>query len=201
MNLPNKITITRILMIPLFVLFYYLTQLNHNLLYAAIVFALAAFTDFLDGYIARKYNLVTDLGKFLDPIADKVLVLTAFMLMLTGVNGTVLPALSGGICVILVIARELIVSSFRMVAASKNAVIAADKLGKIKTFSQDFAILFLLVGRAFSGYSMTNPNNIDAFAVIYLIGFGLMIFSTVMTVISGFNYIYKNRAVLQDTAK
>lgn len=201
MNLPNKITITRILMIPLFVLFYYLTQLNHNLLYAAIVFALAAFTDFLDGYIARKYNLVTDLGKFLDPIADKVLVLTAFMLMLTDVNGTVLPALSGGICVMLVIARELIVSSFRMVAASKNAVIAADKLGKIKTFSQDFAILFLLVGRAFSDYSMTNPNSIDAFAVIYLIGFGLMIFSTVMTVISGFNYIYKNRAVLQDTAK
>ena len=201
MNLPNKITITRILMIPLFVLFYYLTQLNHNLLYAAIVFALAAFTDFLDGYIARKYNLVTDLGKFLDPIADKVLVLTAFMLMLTGVNGTILPALSGGICVILVIARELIVSSFRMVAASKNAVIAADKLGKIKTFSQDFAILFLLVGRAFSDYSMTNPNSIDAFAVIYLIGFGLMIFSTVMTVISGFNYIYKNLAVLQDTAK
>ena len=201
MNLPNKITITRILMIPLFVLFYYLTQLNHNLLYAAIVFALAAFTDFLDGYIARKYNLVTDLGKFLDPIADKVLVLTAFMLMLTDVNGTILPALSGGICVILVIARELIVSSFRMVAASKNAVIAADKLGKIKTFSQDFAILFLLVGRAFSDYSMTNPNGIDAFAVIYLIGFGFMIFSTVMTVISGFNYIYKNRAVLQDTAK
>ena len=201
MNLPNKITITRILMIPLFVLFYYLTQLNHNLLYAAIVFALAAFTDFLDGYIARKYNLVTDLGKFLDPIADKVLVLTAFMLMLTDVNGAILPALSGGICVILVIARELIVSSFRMVAASKNAVIAADKLGKIKTFSQDFAILFLLVGRAFSDYSMTNPNSIDAFAVIYLIGFGLMIFSTVMTVISGFNYIYKNRAVLQDTAK
>lgn len=201
MNLPNKITITRILMIPLFVLFYYLTQLNHNLLYAAIVFALAAFTDFLDGYIARKYNLVTDLGKFLDPIADKVLVLTAFMLMLTDVNGTILPALSGGICVILVIARELIVSSFRMVAASKNAVIAADKLGKIKTFSQDFSILFLLVGRAFSDYSMTNPNSIDAFAVIYLIGFGLMIFSTVMTVISGFNYIYKNRAVLQDTAK
>lgn len=201
MNLPNKITITRILMIPLFVLFYYLTQLKLNLLYAAIIFALAAFTDFLDGYIARKYDLVTDLGKFLDPIADKVLVLTAFMLMLTDVNGTILPALSGGICVILVIARELIVSSFRMVAASKNAVIAADKLGKIKTFSQDFAILFLLVGRAFSDYSLTNPNPVDAFTVIYLIGFGLMIFSTVMTVISGFNYIYKNRAVLHDTAK
>lgn len=198
MNLPNKITIARIVMIPVFVLFYYLTAVPHNLLYAAIIFALAAFTDFLDGYIARKYNLVTDLGKFLDPIADKVLVLTAFMLMLTDVNGNLLPALSGGICVSLVIARELIVSSFRMVAASKNAVIAADKLGKIKTFSQDFAILFLLVGRAFSDYSVINPTTLDLFAVMYLIGYVLVIFSTVMTVISGVNYIYKNRAVLAD---
>lgn len=200
MNLPNKITIARIVMIPVFVLFYYLTAVPHNLLYAAIIFALAAFTDFLDGYIARKYNLVTDLGKFLDPIADKVLVLTAFMLMLTDVNGNLLPALSGGICVSLVIARELIVSSFRMVAASKNAVIAADKLGKIKTFSQDFAILFLLVGRAFSDYSVINPTTLDFFAVLYLIGYGLVIFSTVMTVISGVNYIYKNRVVLADVA-
>lgn len=200
MNLPNKITIARIVMIPIFVLFYYLTAVPHNLLYAAIIFALAAFTDFLDGYIARKYNLVTDLGKFLDPIADKVLVLTAFMLMLTEVNGNLLPALSGGICVSLVIARELIVASFRMVAASKNAVIAADKLGKIKTFSQDFAILFMLVGRAFSDYSLITHGTIDFFAVLYLIGYGLVIFSTIMTVISGVNYIYKNRAVLADVA-
>ena len=198
MNLPNKITIARIVLIPLFVLFYYLTAIPHNLLYAAIIFAVAAFTDFLDGYIARKYNLVTDLGKFLDPIADKVLVLTAFMLMLTELNGTILPALSGGICVILVIARELIVSSFRMVAASKNAVIAADKLGKIKTFSQDFAILFLLVGRAFSDYKLLSGASVDAFGVGYLIGYGLMIFSTLMTVISGINYLYKNRAVLAE---
>ena len=198
MNLPNKITITRIVMIPFFVLFYYLESVKYNLLYAAIVFALAAFTDFLDGYIARKYNLVTDLGKFLDPIADKVLVLTAFMLMLTNVNGTLLPAITGGICVSLVIAREMIVASFRMVAASKNAVIAADKLGKIKTFSQDFAILFMLVGRAFSDYSVTAPTSIDFFSVLYLIGFGLMLFSTLMTVISGVNYLYKNRKVLAD---
>lgn len=198
MNLPNKITIARIALIPLFVVFYYLTCIERNLLYAAIIFAVAAFTDFLDGYIARKYNMVTDLGKFLDPIADKVLVLTAFMLMLTEVNGNVLPALSGGICVSLVIARELIVSSFRMVAASKNAVIAADKLGKIKTFSQDFAILFLLVGRAFSDYSFLNPDSLDFFSVLYLIGYGLMIFSTVMTVVSGVNYLYKNRAVLAE---
>ncbi len=198
MNLPNKITVARIALIPFFVALYYMTFIPHNLLYAAIVFALAAFTDFLDGYIARKYNMVTDLGKFLDPIADKVLVLTAFMLMLTQVNGTVLPAITGGICVSLVIARELIIASFRMVAASKNAVIAADKLGKIKTVSQDFAILFLLVGRAFSAYSFTARTEIDAFAVIYIIGMVLVLFSTLMTVISGINYVYKNRAVLSD---
>ena len=199
MNLPNKITIARIVLIPFFVALYYITAIPHNLVYAAGVFALAAFTDFLDGYIARKYNLVTDLGKFLDPIADKVLVLTAFMLMLTDVNGAVLPALSGGICVSLVIAREMIVASFRMVAASKNAVIAADKLGKIKTVSQDFAILFLLAGSAFSSYRITAATHPgDFFAALYVCGFALFIFSAVMTVISGVNYIYKNRAVLKD---
>lgn len=195
MNLPNKITVSRIALIPIFVLFYYLQNLSHNLLYAAIIFALAAFTDFLDGYIARKYNLVTDLGKFLDPIADKVLVLTAFMLMLTEVNGTLLYAVSGGICVTLVIAREMIVASFRMVAASKNAVIAADKLGKIKTVSQDFAILFLLIGKAFPEVSAASGT--DFFTVLYAIGYALFVFSTLMTVISGINYIYKNRSVLQ----
>ena len=143
MNLPNKITLARIAMIPAFVVLYYVTAIPHNFLYAAIVFALAAFTDFLDGYIARKYNMVTDFGKFLDPIADKVLVLTAFMLMLTGVGGGILPAISGGVGVSIIIAREMLVASFRMVAASKNVVIAADKLGKIKTFTQDFAIHFL----------------------------------------------------------
>lgn len=195
MNLPNKITVSRIALIPVFVLFYYLQNLSHNLLYAAIIFALAAFTDFLDGYIARKYNLVTDLGKFLDPIADKVLVLTAFMLMLTEVNGTLLFAVSGGICVTLVIAREMIVASFRMVAASKNAVIAADKLGKIKTVSQDFAILFLLIGKAFPEVSAASGT--DFFTVLYAAGYALFVFSTVMTVISGINYIYKNRSVFQ----
>ena len=141
MNLPNKISLARIALIPVFIAFYYLTMIPHNYLYATIVFAVAAFTDFLDGYIARKYNLVTDLGKFLDPIADKVLVLTAMILMLTSVSigplgGGILPAVSGGVGISIILARELIVSSFRMVAASKKVVIAADKLGKIKTVSQ-----------------------------------------------------------------
>lgn len=194
MNLPNKISLARIALIPVFIAFYYLTMIPHNYLYATIVFAVAAFTDFLDGYIARKYNLVTDLGKFLDPIADKVLVLTAMILMLTSVSigplgGGILPAVSGGVGISIILARELIVSSFRMVAASKKVVIAADKLGKIKTVSQDIALVLLLFSKAFEG---------SVFVIIWWIGYALFIFSVLMTVISGINYIWKNRVVFKE---
>ncbi len=194
MNLPNKISLARIALIPVFIAFYYLTMIPHNYLYATIVFAVAAFTDFLDGYIARKYNLVTDLGKFLDPIADKVLVLTAMILMLTSVSigplgGGILPAVSGGVGISIILARELIVSSFRMVAASKKVVIAADKLGKIKTVSQDIALVLLLFSKAFEG---------SVFVMIWWIGYALFIFSVLMTVISGINYIWKNRVVFKE---
>ena len=138
--------------------------------------------------------MVTDLGKFLDPIADKVLVLTAMILMLTNVaigplGGGILPAISGGVGISIILARELIVSSFRMVAASKNVVIAADKLGKIKTVSQDIALVLLLFSQAFAG---------SAFVIIWWIGFGLYIFSVIMTLISGVNYIWKNRVVFKE---
>ena len=189
MNLPNKISIARIALIPVFIALYYLTLIPHNFLYASIVFAVAAFTDFLDGYIARKYNMVTDFGKFLDPIADKVLVLTAMILMLTNVGGGLLPVVSGGIGVIIILARELIVSSFRMVAATKKVVIAADKLGKIKTVSQDIALLLILFSKGFSG---------QVFDIIWLVGYGLFIFSVIMTLISGINYIVKNKAVFAE---
>lgn len=196
MNLPNKITISRIALIPVFIVLYYLTSISHNFLYAAIVFALAAFTDFLDGYIARKYDLVTDLGKFLDPIADKVLVLAAFSLMLTSVGGGVLPPISGGVGVSIILAREFIVASFRMVAASKSVVIAADKLGKIKTVTQDLSVVFLLVGKAFETYAPFGQN-FDAFTIIYYVGYALYLLCVAFTVISGVSYVYKNRAVLK----
>lgn len=196
MNLPNKITLARIALIPAFIALYYLTVIPHNFIYAAAVFALAAFTDFLDGYIARKYDMVTDFGKFLDPIADKVLVLAAFALMLTEVGGGVLPALSGGIGVSIIIAREMIVASFRMVAASKNVVIAADKLGKIKTFTQDFAVLFLLAGKAFETLPAFGEY-FDFWTGVFYVGYGLYLLSVLFTVISGVSYLYKNRAVLK----
>ncbi len=189
MNLPNKLTILRLLLIPVFTAVFFVAQIPFNFLIAAIIFVLAAATDFLDRYIARKYNLVTNLGKFLDPIADKVLVSTALIIMLVPVGGVLIIPFYGAIAVAIILARELVVSGFRMVAASKGAVIAADKSGKIKTFVQDVAIAVLLVGAQFmpAEYSLIN-----------IIGLVLLGVATILTIVSGVECIVKNRAVLKD---
>ena len=189
MNLPNKLTILRLILIPVFTAVYFISAIPYNFLIAAIIFVFAACTDFLDGYIARKYNLVTDLGKFLDPIADKVLVSTALIIMLVPVNGTlILPAYSA-IAVAIILARELIVSGFRMVAASKGMVVAADMSGKIKTFVQDIAIAVLLAGASL---------NAGLYSVMNIIGLVMLGVATILTIISGVECIVKNRAVLKE---
>lgn len=189
MNLPNRLTLVRIIMIPVFVAAYYLTVLPYNFAIAAGNFALAAFTDFLDGYIARKYNLVTDMGKFLDPIADKVLVSTALIVLLVPPAGAViLPnAFYPAVLVAVIMARELIISGFRLVAAGKGAVIAADKSGKIKTFVTDLTILALLIAAEIT------PEIFDAANVVGTVMLGV---SALLTVISGAEYIVKNASVL-----
>lgn len=189
MNLPNRLTVLRIIMIPVFAVFYFLPAIPYNYLIAAVIFAAAAFTDFLDGHIARKYNMVTDLGKFLDPIADKVLVATALIIMLAVPQGgaEILPAYAA-IAVAVILARELIISGFRMVAASKGAVIAADKAGKIKTFVQDVAVCALLVGAQFQAGLYTALN------IIGLVALGA---ATVLTIVSGTEAIVKNISVLK----
>ncbi len=189
MNLPTKLTVLRIIMIPLFVAIYYVSAIPMNYLIAAIIFALAAFTDFLDGYIARKYDMVTDLGKFLDPIADKVLVSSALIIMLiTPVKGADILPYYGAIIVAVILARELIVSGFRMVAAGKGVVLAADKSGKIKTFSQDVAIIVLLLGAQFQPGLYTATN---------IVGLSFLALSAILTVISGAECIIKNKGVLK----
>ncbi len=185
MNLPNKLTVLRIVLIPVFTAIFFIDAIPYNYLISAVIFALAAFTDFLDGYIARKYNLVTNLGKFLDPIADKVLVSTALIIML--VKGSIMPWY-GAIAVAVILARELIISGFRMVAASKGVVLAADKSGKIKTVFQDFAILVLLAGASFAGL----------YSVVNIIGLSLLAIATLLTIVSGIEYIVKNPTVLKD---
>ena len=174
MNLPNKLTLARIFAVPVFVALYLLK------LYipAFAVFILASLTDMLDGKIARKYNLVTNFGKIMDPLADKVLVYSAFCLMIE--NG-VMP----GWMLIVILAREFVVSGVRTVAASEGIVIAAAMSGKIKTVLQMIAVpMLILTGAEFEGMFGT------------LLHWGALIFlwaSLIMTVYSGIEYVAKNK--------
>ncbi|MEG1994555.1 MAG: CDP-diacylglycerol--glycerol-3-phosphate 3-phosphatidyltransferase, partial [Oscillospiraceae bacterium] len=140
MNLPNKLTVLRICLIPLFLFFLYCNFIPHNFLIALVVFGAASFTDMLDGKIARKHNLVTDFGKFMDPLADKLLVISA-MIAFVGLN------LASSIVVIIILAREFLVTSLRLVAANSGVVIAADKWGKYKTVSQMMWVSYIMLSK------------------------------------------------------
>lgn len=196
MNLPNKLTISRMVMIPVFILFFYLYFPGHYFV-ALAVFGVACLTDLFDGKIARKYNLVTNLGKFLDPIADKVLVLSALVIMLTvpaifAANLGWWALIVAGCGVALILAREIIVSGFRMVAASSGTVIAADIFGKYKTTCQDISIVVLIIGAGVSELT-------DHLAGVIVNYVGLVFFAlaVILTVFSGVNYLVKNREVLK----
>lgn len=200
MNLPNKITLSRICLIPVFAVIFFLDCIPYNYFIAGAIFVIAAGTDFLDGHIARSRGLVTNLGKFLDPIADKVLVAAAFIFLL--VRQETLTVLwqgdwlivAVGVCVAVILARELIVSGFRMVAASAGLVLAADKIGKIKTVFQDVSIAMLLFGADFFGILAVGK----VFNGIGIVSLGI---ATVLTVWSGVSYIVRNRSVFQESVK
>ena len=170
MNTANKLTMLRIILIPIFVLVLYLDFPFHNLV-ALAIFILASISDTLDGYIARKYNMITDFGKFMDPIADKLLVTSA---MLVFVAWGWMPAW----VVIIVIAREFIVSALRLVAANNGRVIAAGWSGKVKTASTMVCICVMLVGFP------AVVNHICSAVIL------------VTTLYSGVEYMIKNRDVL-----
>ena len=198
LNLPTKITMVRLFLIPVFIAVFCIEAIPYRYAVAAGVFVLAAITDAIDGHIARSRNLVTNLGKFLDPIADKVLISTAMILLLAmreeicshfaGAESAVYLALA--VCVCIIMARELIISAFRQIAAVTGFVMAADKLGKIKAAVQDISVVFLFVGGAF--YE-------TVFGIVCLyIGYALFAAATVLTVWSGISYIVKNKAVLDD---
>lgn len=198
MNLPNKITLSRIFMIPVFVLVFFLDGvLPFNYGIAAIIFAVAACTDFIDGHIARSRGLVTNLGKFLDPIADKVLVSTAMILILTMGNslfvhvGEAAQAIYvvTAICICIIIAREFIISAFRQIAATNNFVLAAEKLGKYKTACQDVSIFVLIFAASFQNTFGT---------ILAYVGFVLFAVATILTIWSGISYVVKYKNVLKD---
>ncbi len=185
MNLANKITLSRILATPVFLFFLvpdwfgqFLGLDQWGRYVAAGIFIVASLTDALDGNIARKRNMVTELGKFLDPIADKLLVTAALIALIKTDNLSVW-------IVFIIISREFIVTGFRVIAAGKGIVIAADKWGKMKTVIQIIAIVAMLL------------NNFPLSLITgFPLGMVLMYIATILTVISGVNYIAKNTKIL-----
>lgn len=198
MNLPNRLTLIRIALVPL-VLFFLLPpnfsslpSLNlflrtYGPLIALVLFVVASLTDYYDGKIARAQQLVTNMGKFLDPIADKVLVLSVFIALVQ------LGYLSAG-WAILVLFREFVVSGLRLLAIEQNVIIAAGLLGKIKTASQMTAIIILMV---YLSFLPLFPSS-SLLSILYCISMLVLAFSMLMTVVSGIDYVWKNRFLLKN---
>ena len=204
MNLPNKLTLARILLVPVFMVFVSLTSLNGiadgsfqptYYLIAGIVFAAASFTDFLDGHLARKWNMVTDFGKFADPLADKLLTTVAFIYMMR--DGVCSPVV---LCIIL--AREFAVSGLRMVAAGAKdgKVIAANMWGKVKTVLQMLSIIFYFFGMSIASMSATGAEQGVRQILVISISMMLCWLVAAVTAISGIKYLWDNRSFI-NTAK
>ena len=184
MNLPNKLTLMRVLLIPVFLVFFLIPGIPCHYLLAMIVFIAASITDALDGHLARKHNLVTNFGKFLDPLADKVLVMTALACFVDNQMIGVIPFL-------IIMMREFMVSGLRLVAANSGTVIAAGFWGKLKTAFTMVTIIPILVYLSFSGdfnsFSLACADTIDR--VCGWILTGLVWISAGLTVISGWIYL------------
>ncbi|MFD1431713.1 CDP-diacylglycerol--glycerol-3-phosphate 3-phosphatidyltransferase [Lacticaseibacillus yichunensis] len=191
MNLPNKLTMLRIILIPVFTILLALgwpagsvtilgTKIGIAWLVATIIFICASLTDFADGKIARSQHLVTNFGKFADPLADKLLVMTAFIFLTAS---GVIPAWATAI----ILWRELAVTGLRLLLSNEGEVLAAAWPGKIKTATQDFSIIFLML------------NNIGFGAIGFPIGQVLFYLAVIFTIYSGVDYFYKNRGVFSDS--
>lgn len=189
---PNQISMIRIFLVPVLVFFYLADFITWNKFIAVIIFIVAALTDFIDGKLARKTGQVTDLGKFLDSIADKILVLAGLILIVA--DGTIY-APYGAIIAIVILSREFMVSALRQVAAGKNLILAADKWGKYKAFLQDLAIPAFMLLNFLSQYNYISG---ISFEIVFWICWGLMIVAVLLTIISGINYFVKNREVFID---
>ena len=188
MNLPNKLTLLRILLVPVFIILMLADNLPYNLVWALIVFAVAAFTDFLDGNLARKYNLVTNFGKCMDPIADKLLVTSAMVLF---VEKTWAP----GWVVILILAREFLVSSMRLVAAGDGKSIDVNIWGKAKTMVQMIWVTYTIAIMAAESALVLAPQVQMIFALIFTL---LLVAVVVLTLYSGLLYLKNNLHIFSD---
>lgn len=204
MNLANKLTILRVLLVPIFIILVIIDSFWANV-FALLVFIAASITDYYDGVIARKQNMITTLGIFLDPLADKLLVTSAFVLFV-GIYTLNIPAWM----VICIIAREFIITGLRSIAASKNIIIPASMAGKVKTTSQMIAIITILVILSVnsaimkfystSPYELLESNGWQHFLGLVLVHapYWLMLIATIFTLYSGINYIISHKKIFID---
>ncbi|MDA3931946.1 MAG: CDP-diacylglycerol--glycerol-3-phosphate 3-phosphatidyltransferase [Tenericutes bacterium] len=188
MNLPNKLTMSRMALIILFLMIYFLrSYVGSAYIYIlGAIFLVASITDFFDGYIARKYNLVTTFGKFIDPLADKLLVISALFVLsdIHAVSGFTLSFWMPFWVVLIIVVRELMVTSIRLVALGDGKIVAASHLGKYKTFATMTMITY---------YFFLMP--IDT-SIIQYIGIALVGISLLLTIISGIDYFVKNKSII-----
>lgn len=193
MNLPNKLTVLRMILVPVFVFFCMSTWLPFNFYFALFIFVVASLTDMLDGKIARARNLVTNFGKFMDPLADKLLVVSALICLLIVENGEryCCNQVVAMIAVLIIVGREFVISGFRLVASDAGVVIAASIWGKVKTATTMVAICFMLVVKEFSAF-------IPAMREITMALFWI---SVTLTVVSLVDYVVKNIDVMKEKKK
>ena len=193
LNLPNILTISRIVITPIFLFVILMESLQHRFLLACIIFAIGSITDAVDGHLARKNNQITNFGKFLDPIADKILTTSALLAFM-----------SMGLCniwiVMLVLTREFAIASVRMIAASNGVVIPANIWGKIKTVTQMvFTILIMLLGEAYYIVESTDTILFSKLPDLSLVSNGLLWITAIFTVISGAVYLIDSRKIIDFT--
>ena len=189
MNLPNKLTVLRIILVPFYIFFLLMPVIPHHYLIALIIFGIASYTDHLDGKIARKYNMITDFGKFADPLADKIMILAALacFVQLGFTNAVVLTV---------IVSREFMVTAMRLVASSKGKVVAANNWGKAKTISQIAAVLLVMILQyilELNTLSVIKIENTEQITSVFsIIGECAVWISAVLTIISGVIYIVQN---------
>ena len=193
LNLPNILTISRIIITPFFLVTILMELLPHRFLIACIIFSVGSITDAVDGHLARKNNQITNFGKFLDPIADKILTTSALLAFM-----------SMGLCniwiVMLVLTREFAIASVRMIAASNGVVIPANVWGKIKTVSQMvFIILIMLLGEAYYIVETTDTELFSKLPDLSLVSNGLLWVTAIFTVLSGAVYLVDSRKIIDFT--
>ncbi len=206
MNLPNKITLIRIILIPIFMFFFMADFIPWGKFIACVLFAVASLTDFLDGKIARKTNQCTNLGKFLDTIADKLLVIAGLIMLvaypitgdgITNAHPIIFPEYIGIICAFIIIARELVIGAFKAIASNGSGMISAKQLARVKAgFQMVTLIYYFFYAFLMQEYYSAISGTINT--VISVVGYVLLGVTVILTIVTAIQYFVGNKQVLKD---